>query len=158
MAIRKIVTDPDEMLRKRSREVTVFDARLHQLLDDMADTMYDADGVGLAAVQVGILRRVVVIDCGDKLYELINPEIIETSGSQTGNEGCLSFPEQFGEVTRPNFVKVKAQDRNGNWYEAEGTELLARAFCHEIDHLDGKVFVDLATEMYEPEKPRRKSR
>lgn len=158
MAKRNIVISPDELLRKKSREVTAFDTKLHQLLDDMAQTMYAADGVGLAAVQVGILRRAVVIDCGDRLYELINPEIIETSGEQTGAEGCLSFPEQYGEVTRPNRVKVKAQDRNGEWYEAEGEGLLARAFCHEIDHLDGVVFTDHATEMYEPERPKRRRR
>lgn len=158
MAKRQLVLSPDELLRKKSREVTAFDARLHQLLDDMAETMYDADGVGLAAVQVGVLRRVVVIDCGDKRYDLINPEIIETSGEQTGAEGCLSFPDQFGEVTRPNHVKIRAQDRNGEWYEAEGEGLLARAFCHEIDHLDGVLFPDHAAQMYEPESPRKKRR
>ena len=139
MAKRNIVVfekDEDQILRKRSREVTVFDKKLHDLLDDMRETMYANDGVGLAAVQVGILKRVVVIDCGDRLYELVNPEIVETDGEQTGTEGCLSFPEEYGEVTRPNHVKVRAFDRDGNEYEAEGTELLARAFCHEIDHLN----------------------
>ena len=159
MAKRALVFSPDELLRKRSREVTSFDARLATLLDDMAETMYAADGVGLAAVQVGVLRRAVVIDCGEKRYELINPEILETSGEQTGAEGCLSFPDQHGEVTRPNYVKVRAQDRRGNWYEAEGEGLLARAFCHEIDHLDGVLFPDHATQMFEPEKePKRKKR
>ena len=158
MAKRQLVLSPDELLRKKSREVTPFDARRHQLLADMAETMYDADGVGLAAVQVGVLRRVVVIDCGDKRYDLVNPEIIEISGEQTGAEGCLSFPDQFGEVTRPNHVKVRAQDRNGEWYEAEGEGLLARAFCHEIDHLDGVLFPDHAAQMYEPDPPRKKRR
>ncbi len=159
MAKRALVFSPDELLRKRSREVTSFDARLATLLDDMAETMYAADGVGLAAVQVGVLRRAVVIDCGEKRYELINPEILETSGEQTGAEGCLSFPDQYGEVTRPNYVKVRAQDRRGNWYEAEGEGLLARAFCHEIDHLDGVLFPDHATQMFEPAKePKRKKR
>ena len=159
MAKRALVFSPDELLRKRSREVTSFDARLATLLDDMAETMYAADGVGLAAVQVGVLGRAVVIDCGEKRYELINPEILETSGEQTGAEGCLSFPDQYGEVTRPNYVKVRAQDRRGNWYEAEGEGLLARAFCHEIDHLDGVLFPDHATQMFEPEKePKRKKR
>lgn len=159
MAKRALVFSPDELLRKRSREVTSFDARLATLLDDMAETMYAADGVGLAAVQVGVLRRAVVIDCGEKRYELINPEILETSGEQTGAEGCLSFPDQYGEVTRPNYVKVRAQDRRGNWYEAEGEGLLARAFCHEIDHLDGVLFPDHATQMFEPAKePKKKKR
>ncbi len=109
----------------------------------MYDTMTKADGVGLAAPQVGILKRAVVIDVGNGRIELINPEIIETSGSQTGSEGCLSFPGVYGEVERPNYVKVKAQDRNGKWFIAEGEELLARAFCHECDHLDGHVFTEL---------------
>ena len=152
MAKRALVFSPDELLRKRSREVTSFDARLATLLDDMAETMYAADGVGLAAVQVGVLRRAVVIDCGEKRYELINPEILETSGEQTGAEGCLSFPDQYGEVTRPNYVKVRAQDRRGNWYEAEGEGLLARAFCHEIDHLDGHLFSELTDRLYTNEE------
>lgn len=147
MAIRNIVIDDDSILRKKCREVTQFDSRLHELLDDMAETMYAADGVGLAAPQVGILRRVVVIDVGEGLIELINPQILETSGSQTGSEGCLSYPNLFGTVTRPNKVKVKACDRNGKPFIIKGTELLARAFCHEIDHLDGKVFKDIATEL-----------
>lgn len=155
MAKRNIVVfekDEDQILRKRSREVMAFDKKLHDLLDDMKETMYANDGVGLAAVQVGILKRVVVIDCGDHLYELVNPEIIESDGEQTGAEGCLSFPDEYGEVTRPNHVKVHAFDRDGNAFEAEGTELLARAFCHEIDHLNGVLFPDHATEMYETEE------
>ncbi|MBC5787105.1 MULTISPECIES: peptide deformylase [Clostridiaceae] len=147
MALRNIVIDDDSILRKKCREVTVFDQRLHQLLDDMAETMYQADGVGLAAPQVGVLKRVVVIDVGEGLVELINPEILETSGTQTGSEGCLSYPNEFGIVTRPNKVKVKAYDRNGNAILVKGKELMARALCHEIDHLNGVVFKDLATEM-----------
>lgn len=142
MAKRNILIEGDETLRKKSREVTEYNEKLWQLLDDMAETMYAADGVGLAGVQVGILRRVVVIDVGDHRYELINPEIVESSGSQTGSEGCLSFPDEFGEVTRPMYVKVRAFDRYGKEYTAEGEGLLARAFCHEIDHLDGVLFVD----------------
>ena len=156
MAKRNIITEGDEILRKKSREVTEFNKKLHQLLDDMAETMYDHDGVGLAAVQVGVLRRVVTIDVGDKLYELVNPEILETSGSQTGLEGCLSFPDEWGTVTRPMKVKVKAQDRDGNEFTAEGEGLLARAFCHEIDHLDGKLFVDMATDLQKDEQPKRR--
>lgn len=147
MALRNIVIDDDAILRKKCREVTEFDQRLHQLLDDMAETMYQADGVGLAAPQVGVLKRAVVIDVGEGLVELINPEILETSGTQTGSEGCLSYPNEFGIVTRPNKVKVKAYDRNGNAILVKGKELMARALCHEIDHLNGVVFKDLATEM-----------
>lgn len=112
------------------------------LLDDMAETMYQAEGVGLAGPQVGMLRRVFVIDVGEGILEFINPEILETSGTQNGAEGCLSFPGEYGMVERPNFVRVKAQDRNGNWFEMEGEELFARAVCHENDHLDGIVFKD----------------
>lgn len=161
MAKRRVITSEDEILRKQSRPVTEFNERLHELLDDMAETMYDANGVGLAAVQVGILRRVVIIDTGEQKYELVNPEIIETSGEQEGPEGCLSFPEEWGVVVRPMYVKVKAFDRNGKEFIAEGEELLARAFCHEIDHLDGKLFVDLAKELEREEetpRPRRKRR
>lgn len=146
MAIRQIRVRDDEILRKRCKEVKKFDEKLGILLDDMYDTMEKAEGVGLAAPQVGILKRVVVIDIGDGRIELINPEIIETSGSQTGSEGCLSFPKLFGEVERPNYVKVKAQDRDGRWFTIEGTELLARAFCHECDHLDGHVFTEKVTQ------------
>ena len=146
------------MLREVSRPVTNFDQRLWTLLDDMAETMAKAQGVGLAGVQVGILRRVVVIDIGEGRMELINPEIIRASGSQVDSEGCLSCPGQYGLVDRPNQVTVRAQDRNGNWYEATGTGLLARAFCHEIDHLDGIVFKDKVSQMLEPEeqRPRKK--
>lgn len=143
MALREIRKKDDEILEKRCKEVKVFNERLHILLDDMYETMTAANGVGLAAPQVGILKRAVVISVteGEKL-ELINPEIIEQSGSQTGSEGCLSVPGVFGEVERPNYVKVKAQDRNGNWFIAEGEELLARAICHECDHLEGKLFLE----------------
>ncbi len=152
MAIREIRKTPDEVLYKKSREVTDFDERLHTLLDDMADTMYEANGVGLAAVQVGILKRVVVIDTGEGIMELINPEIIETAESQTGTEGCLSFPGQWGIVTRPNYVKVKALDRFGNEQILEGRELLARAFCHEIEHLDGHAFIEKVEKFVNPDE------
>lgn len=143
MAIRNIVLYGDDILRKKSREVTNFDERLHQLLDDMAETMYKQNGAGLAAVQIGILKRVITIDVGHGLIELINPEILETSGIQNGPEGCLSVPEKFVDIKRPYKVKVRAFDRHGKPFTMEGTELLARAFCHEIDHLDGKLFIDL---------------
>lgn len=146
MAIRKIVLDTEDVLRKKSREVTEFNDKLRQLLDDMADTMYAADGVGLAAVQVGILKRVAVINTGEQLYELINPIIVDQSGEQTGSEGCLSSPDEYGEVTRPMSVKVEAFDRYGSKYTVMGEELLARALCHEIDHMDGILFKDLAGE------------
>ena len=142
MAIRQIVQIGDPVLRKKSKVVEKIDAKIIQLLDDMADTMYHADGVGFAAPQVGILKRVVVIDIGDGLLELINPEIIETSGEQLDDEGCLSVVGEAGAVRRPYRVKVRAFDRNGNLFEIEGEELLARAFCHEIDHLEGVLFVD----------------
>lgn len=143
MAIRKIVTQGDEALTKVCRPVTEFNKRLHDLLDDMGETMMQANGVGLAAPQVGVLRRVVVVlSDEDEILELVNPEIIETSGEQTGPEGCLSVPGKFGMVTRPNVVKIKAQDRFGDWYEYEGEELMARAFCHEIEHLDGHLYVE----------------
>ena len=142
MAIRNIVKIGDDVLRKKCRDVINFDGRLHYLLDDMKDTMREVQGVGLAAPQVGILKRVVVIDIGDGLLELINPEIIETSGEQLDDEGCLSVVGEAGAVRRPYRVKVRAFDRNGNLFEIEGEELLARAFCHEIDHLEGVLFVD----------------
>ena len=143
MAIRKIVTQGDEVLTKRCREVTEFNQRLHDLLDDMADTLEESGGVGLAAPQVGVLRRVVlVINDEEEILELINPEIIHTEGEQTGPEGCLSVPGKFGMVTRPNFVRVRAQDRFGDWFEAEGEELTARCFCHELEHLDGHLYVE----------------
>ena len=149
MAIRNMVYEGDPMLRKTSREVTVFDEKLGTLLDDMAETMAQHMGVGLAGVQVGILRRVVVIDIGEGRIELINPTIIRSSGSQEGSEGCLSFPGQYGIVERPDSVTVHAQDR-----------LLARAFCHEIDHLDGIVFKDHASRMLDPDEqpPKNKRR
>ena len=143
MAIRKIVTLGDDVLRKTSRPVVKFDEKLWQLLDDMKDTMDKAEGVGLAAVQVGVLRRAIVIDVGDGLMELINPEIIEVSGEQEVQEGCLSLPGRFGIVKRPNYVKLRAQNRKGQWRLYEGTELKARAFCHEIDHLDGNLYIDI---------------
>jgi peptide deformylase len=142
MALRKIITKENSMLRKNSRPVTKFDDRLAMLLDDMAETMYAADGVGLAAVQVATLRRAIVIDVGTGLMELVNPEIIETEGEQCAEEGCLSIPNEYYETIRPEKVKVKAQDRHGEWHEYEGQGLLARCFCHEIDHLDGVLFID----------------
>lgn len=149
MALREIRKDGDEILSKKCKEVTVFDHKLHILLDDMYETMNKANGVGLAAPQVGILKRVVVIDIGQGRIELINPQIIKTEGSQTGSEGCLSFPGLFGEVERPEYVKVRALDRNGKEFEVEGHELLARALCHECDHLDGVVFTEHVTQYLE---------
>ena len=146
MALRQLRYREDEILTKPCKEVKKFDEKLGILLDDMYETMQKAEGVGLAAPQIGILKRVAVIDIGEERIDLVNPQIIETSGEQEGTEGCLSFPKVFGLVTRPNYVKIKAQDRNGEWFEKEGTELLARAFCHECDHLDGHVFTELVTE------------
>lgn len=146
MAKRHIFTGDAECLYKVCRKVDKFDKRLAILLDDMAETMYAAEGVGLAAPQVGIVKRVVVIDCGDGLIELVNPEIIETSGEQGGYEGCLSFPGESGYVVRPNVVRVRAQDRNGDEHEYVGEGLLARAFLHETDHLNGLVYKRLVTE------------
>lgn len=142
MAIRNIVQAGDPILLKKSRTVEKFDARLHQLLDDMKDTLEEAGGAGLAGVQVGVLRRVCLIDVGDEegLTELINPEIIEEEGEQNGAEGCLSFPGKFGLVKRPMKVRVKAQDRNGNTFEETAEGFRARAFSHEIDHLNGVTF------------------
>ena len=142
MALRNILVEGEPTLNKVSRPVTKFDARLHELIDDMIETLRDANGAGLAAPQVGVLRRVVVVDTGDGVLELVNPEILETSGEQTGMEGCLSVPGKYGIVTRPNDVTVRAQDRDGNWYEAEGEEFVARAFCHELDHLDGHLYTE----------------
>lgn len=142
MAIRNILKMGEPLLNKKSKQVVDFNDRLHTLLDDMADTMYKEDGVGLAAPQVGVLRRAVVVDIGEGLIELINPVIVETSGEQTDLEGCLSVVDYIGEVTRPNYVKVKAQDRFGKDIEVEGDGFLARAFCHEIDHLEGILFVE----------------
>lgn len=157
MAIRNIRTDEDPILRKKSREVEKFDDRLFQLLDDMADTMYDADGVGLAAVQVGVLRRVVIVDIGEGLVELINPEIIEEDGIQCDVEGCLSLPGKQAYTMRPMTVTVKAQNRNGNWCVYKGTGLKAKAFCHEIDHLDGILYVDKIAKQEEIDKYAEKS-
>lgn len=142
MALRQIVQIGEPVLRKKSKKVEKIDDKIIQLLEDMADTMYEADGVGLAAPQVGILKRVVVIDVGDGIIELINPEIISTSGEQIDDEGCLSVVGESGAVRRPYVVKVRALNRKGQTIEIEGEELLARAFCHEIDHLDGVLFVD----------------
>ena len=143
MGLRKILTDKDPALHKVCRPVEKFDGRLHKLLDDMAETLEQANGVGLAAPQIGILRRVVLVDTGEEVLELINPTLLETSGEQVGAEGCLSVPGKYGLVKRPNYAKVRAQDRNGNWFEAEGEELIARCFCHELDHLDGIVYTQV---------------
>ena len=143
MALRKIALQGEPCLTKVCRPVTDFNGRLHTLLDDLADTLADSGGVGLAAPQVGVLRRVcVVLDEEEQLIELVNPEIIRTEGEQTGLEGCLSVPGKYGEVTRPEIVRVRAQDRNGDWFEVEDEGLTARCFCHEIEHLDGHLFVE----------------
>lgn len=154
MAIRLIVKDPDPVLREKALTVTKFNANLHKLLDDMAETMYDAPGVGLAAPQVGILKRVIVMDCGEEhggLIELVNPEIVASSGEQIGPEGCLSIPGLQGDVKRPMNVTVRAQDRHGHEIVVEGTELLARCIMHEIDHLNGVLFTDIAIKVYREE-------
>ncbi len=151
MALRVILKDTDPLLRETSKPVLEITPRIHKLLDDMADTMYDAEGVGLAAPQIAILKRVVVIDVGQGLIELINPEIIEKDGVQIGPEGCLSVPGVVGKVRRADNVKVKALDRQGKEYIVEGTGLLARALQHEIDHLNGILFTDLAEEIYKDE-------
>ena len=143
MGLRKILTDKDPALHKVCRPVEKFDGRLHRLMDDMKETLAEANGVGLAAPQVGILRRVVLVDTGDEVLELINPSLLETSGEQVGAEGCLSVPGKYGLVKRPNYAKVRAQDRVGNWFEAEGEELIARCFCHELDHLDGILYTEV---------------
>lgn len=157
MAIRNIRTEEDTILRKKSREVEKFDDRLFELLDDMAETMYAADGVGLAAVQVGVLRRVVVIDIGEGLMELINPEIVEVDGVQCDVEGCLSLPGKQAYTMRPMTVKIKAQNRDGNWCMYKGSGLKAKAFCHEIDHLDGILYVDKIAKQEEIDKYVQKS-
>ena len=143
MGLRKILTDKDPALHKVCKPVTAFDKKLHKLLDDMAETLEEANGVGLAAPQVGILRRVVIVDTGEEILELVNPTLIETDGEQEGIEGCLSVPGRYGLVKRPMYAKVRAQDRFGDWYEAEGEELIARCFCHELDHLDGIVYTEV---------------
>ena len=152
MAIRNIVKDGDSILLKKCRPVEKFNEKLWVLLDDMAETMHAANGVGLAGPQVGLLRRVVVIDVGEGVIELINPNIVAYSGEQDGPEGCLSFPGEYGMVKRPNYVKVRAQDRNGQDFEIDGRELLARAFCHELDHLDGVVFKSRVSRMLGPDE------
>ena len=146
MGLRKILTDKDPALHKVCKPVTAFDAKLHKLLDDMRETLIDSNGVGLAAPQVGILRRVFLVDVGlngEDILECINPEILETEGEQEGAEGCLSVPGRYGLVKRPYWVKIRAQDRNGDWFEAEGEELIGRCFCHENDHLDGIVYTQV---------------
>ena len=146
MALRKILTDKEPQLHKVCKPVTDFDAKLHKLLDDMTETLIESGGVGLAAPQVGILRRVFLVDVGaeeNEIVEFINPEIIETDGEQVGPEGCLSVPGKYGLVKRPYYAKVRAQDRNGEWFEAEGEELIGRCFCHENDHLDGIIYTEV---------------
>ncbi len=143
MGLRKILTDKEPALHKVCKPVTAFDSKLHKLLEDMKETLVDSGGVGLAAPQVGILRRVVVVDLGEEILELVNPELIETGGEQQGPEGCLSVPGKYGLVKRPYWAKVRAQDRDGNWFEAEGEELIGRCFCHELDHLDGILYTQV---------------
>ena len=159
MALRNIVEKGDSVLNKHCRPVTDFNDRLHTLLDDMAETLMHANGVGLAAPQVGVLRRAVLVletnhpeDEQDRIIELINPEIVDQSGEQAGPEGCLSLPGVFGWVERPDHVKVRAQDRFGNWFEVEGEGLTARAFCHELDHLEGELFTEKAIRMLTDEE------
>ena len=143
MGLRRILTDREPALHKTCKEVVSFDAKLHKLLDDMHETLADSGGVGLAAPQVGILRRVVLVDNGEEVLELVNPSLVETDGEQTGAEGCLSVPGKYGLVKRPYYAKVRAQDRNGNWFETDGEELTARCFCHELDHLDGIIYTEV---------------
>lgn len=143
MGLRKILTDKEPALHKVCKPVVNFDAKLFKLLDDMKETLQDANGVGLAAPQVGILRRVVLVDTGEEVLELVNPELLETDGEQEGAEGCLSVPGKYGLVKRPYYAKVRAQDRHGEWFECEGEELIARCFCHELDHLDGIVYTEV---------------
>lgn len=143
MGLRKILTVDEPALHKVCRPVTEFDKKLHKLLDDMRETLIDAQGVGLAAPQIGILRRVVVVDTGEEILELINPTLLQTSGEQEGAEGCLSVPGKYGLVKRPYYATVRAQDRNGNWFEYDGEELTARCFCHELDHLDGIIYTEV---------------
>lgn len=147
MAIRNMRLDGDDILLKKSRPVEAFDRKLTQLLDDMADTLEQQSGAGLAAVQVGILKRLFIVDVGDGIIEFINPEIVDRCGEQVGTEGCLSYPGEWGIVARPSFVRVRAQNRQGNWFEVEGEELFARAVCHEYDHLDGIIYKDRASKM-----------
>lgn len=153
MPVRQILTDPDPVLYKKCHPVTKFDSRLARILEDMAQTMLAANGVGLAGPQIGLVRRIcVVLDINndEKIIEMVNPEVVSTEGSQTGSEGCLSFPDKSGIVTRPNVVTVRAQDRNGEWFTVTGHGLTARAFLHEIDHLDGHVFTEKVTQFIDP--------
>ena len=143
MGLRKILTVSDPALHKVCKPMVNFDNRLFRLLEDMKETLIDSGGVGLAAPQVGILRRVVLVDTGEEILELINPTLVAVDGEQVGAEGCLSVPGKYGLVKRPYWAKVRAQDRNGNWFEAEGEELIARCFCHELDHLDGIVYTEV---------------
>lgn len=143
MAIRNLRVEGDSILRKTSKEVKEVTPKIRELIDDMLETMYAANGVGLAAPQVGVLKRIVVIDVGEGPLVMINPQITKTAGSQTGDEGCLSVPGKAGQVTRPNEVTVRFMDEDGEYYELEGTELLARAICHECEHLDGKLYIDI---------------
>ena len=143
MGLRKILTYREPALHKTCKPVINFDTRLHKLLDDMRETLLDSGGVGLAAPQIGILCRVVLVDNGEQILELVNPSLLETDGEQIGAEGCLSVPGKYGLVKRPYYAKVRAQDRYGNWYEAEGEELTARCFCHELDHLDGIIYTEV---------------
>jgi len=153
MALREIITQGDPVLGKICRPVEKFDQRLHNLLDDMKETLTQARGLGLAGPQVGILRRVaIVVNENDEMLELVNPEILEQSGEQEGLEGCLSVPGMSGVVKRPMYVKVKAQDRNGDWYETDGTGLTARCFCHELAHLDGHLYTELCDRLYTNEE------
>ena len=153
MALRNILTEEDPTLRKVSRKVIKFDKRLHILIDDMRETLQDAGGVGLAAPQVGVLRRVVIVENEDgELLELVNPEIVEMDGMQDGVEGCLSLPGKWGLVKRPNYVRIRAQDRYGNSFETEGWEITARCFCHETEHLDGHLYTDRAYKMLTEEE------
>lgn len=142
MALRTIRIQGDPVLEKKCREITEITPKIEELIEDMLDTMYEANGVGLAAPQVGVLKRVVVIDIGDGPIVMINPEILETSGEQTGDEGCLSLPGKAGQVTRPNYVKARAFDENMEEFIIEGEELMARAICHELDHLDGHMYTE----------------
>lgn len=155
MAIREILklgVEGEEILAKKCRPVGEMNERMLNLLEDLIDTLYESGGVGLAAPQVGVLRRMAVIDIGDGLIELIDPEIIKTEGEQTGTEGCLSYPGHWGIVTRPNKVTVRAADRDGNVREIVGEELLARALCHEIEHLDGHMFIEKVSEWIDPDE------
>ena len=153
MAIRTILTQDDPALSKVCHPVTRFDEKLADLLDDLKETLAQANGMGLAAPQVGLLRRaVVVVDTGEEILELVNPVILDQKGEQTGWEGCLSLPGMWGSVTRPDWVKIKAQDRRGGWFEMEGTDMTARCFCHELSHLDGHMYTELTDRLYTAEE------